>query len=73
GKSEKVIFVSYFTIQPEIENVIPYLETFKTNVLNSSNAELYVLGKQVSDMIDENPKLKGIHLFSSLGSTISKI
>jgi DNA-binding transcriptional MerR regulator len=42
--TEKVIFVSYFTVEPVIENVQAYLHDFKKKILDTCDSELWVLG-----------------------------
>ncbi len=43
----KVIFVTYFTVQPENENLEKYLEDFENEVLPKGACELWVLGRKI--------------------------
>lgn len=43
---DEVTFISYFTVQPEYEEVEAYLEEFKSTILEGTSNKFYVLGKQ---------------------------
>jgi len=47
---ENTIFVSYFTIKPEKDNIARYLETFDQILCKEKMSELWMLGKQVMHM-----------------------
>lgn len=44
NNTEKVIFISYFTVQPTIEHVHDYLREFDEKILQVCDARLWVLG-----------------------------
>lgn len=44
---EEVTFISYFTVQPEYDDVDKYLKEFEETILQDTLNKLYVLGKQV--------------------------
>lgn len=59
----KINFISYFTVQPEEENVINYLNIFNQNILTNSAHKLFVLGKQVQFI---NESILNIQAFTSI-------
>lgn len=60
---DKVVFVSYFTVQPEPEKVDDYLSHFNDYILSDSSNEFWVLGKQVEF---SNTTFKNIKTFSGI-------
>lgn len=46
---DKITFVSYFTVQPETEKLVDYLNHFKSEILTRDSDRFCVLGKQVLD------------------------
>ncbi len=44
---EKTVFLSYFTIKPEKDNINSYLESFDKIVCAERESELWMLGKQI--------------------------
>lgn len=56
----KITFLSYFTVQPEIDNLESYLFDFKNSILKREQDRFYILGKQVSDYHSQIP---GIYTF----------
>ncbi|MBD3724217.1 MerR family transcriptional regulator [Flavobacterium haoranii] len=59
----KITFLSYFTVQPEIDNLESYLFDFKNSILKREQDRFYILGKQVSDYHSQIP---GIYTFSGI-------
>ena len=59
----KINFISYFTVQPEEENIANYLNTFNQNILTNSAHKLFVLGKQVQFI---NESILNIQAFTSI-------
>lgn len=55
---EKITFVSYFTVQPEEENVSMYLQNFDQNILKNSPHQFFVLGKQIQSYHSKNPTIQ---------------
>lgn len=47
---DEVTFISYFTVQPQYEEVETYLEEFKSTILEGTSNKLYVLGKQTENI-----------------------
>ncbi|WP_179334683.1 MerR family transcriptional regulator [Winogradskyella costae] len=58
---DNIIFVSYFTIKPEKENLLNYLNEFSDLILKSSNTNLWMLGRMLnsleSDLIPNNMRV----------------
>ncbi len=71
--SQEVVFISYFTVEPEIKKIPKYLSEFNAEILESSNAKFYILGKQVSNL-DKNFIIpNNIDFFNSLDDVIEVI
>ncbi|MUU79765.1 MerR family transcriptional regulator [Winogradskyella endarachnes] len=49
-----ITYISYFTIKPEKENVIQYIETFTNEILKSSNSKFWILGHMLTQVNLEN-------------------
>jgi len=63
---DKVVFVSYFTVQPEKDSVNQYVELFNKTLL-SEQSEFWITGKQSHYLFDtQHPKNKIFHSFSEL-------
>lgn len=60
---DKVVFVSYFTVQPEPEKIDEYLAHFSDFILSHSMNEFWVLGKQAKF---SNMTFKNIRTFSGI-------
>lgn len=44
---DSITFISYFTVAPAIDELSSYLSDFKEKILDTTDNELYVLGKQM--------------------------
>lgn len=73
NKKGKIVFLSYFTVKPEPEHVVPYLDAFYNDLLENKNTELWVLGRQIQYLNKEEYSPKKIHLFNSLGQVIQNL
>ncbi len=60
---DEVTFISYFTVQPQYEEVEAYLEEFKSTILEGTSNKLYVLGKQIENV---KKSFEGISLQSGI-------
>ncbi|MBU2928350.1 MerR family transcriptional regulator [Winogradskyella psychrotolerans] len=60
-----IIFVSYFTIKPEKENLSNYLNEFYNLILETSDNNLWVLGQMLNE-IDNDQLPKNVRAFSSI-------
>jgi methanogenic corrinoid protein MtbC1 len=70
---QKVIFVSYFTVQPIIEKIPEYLQDFYCKLLANNNASFYILGKQVEYISNEIQIPEQIVLYKSIDQVIADI
>jgi len=62
---DKVVFVSYFTVQPEKDSVNQYVEHFNNTF--SDQSEFWITGKQSQYLFDtQHPKNKIFHSISEL-------
>ncbi|WP_417213858.1 MerR family transcriptional regulator [Bizionia sp.] len=61
---KNVIFLSYFTVKPEAENIAGYLNEFQNELLTNNN-ELWVFGRML-DHIDTSKLHKSIKVFHSI-------
>lgn len=69
---DDLVFMSYFTVAPHIEEVNTYIEEFKNSICKPNKHQLWVMGrilKEVSVPIDMNTKV--IHSFEDLEKLIS--
>ena len=69
---EKLTFITYFTVQPEIENLPKYLKEFETSVLHKKNTELWILGKMI-EHIDTKQLPSSIKTFKSIHELVKEI
>ena len=70
-KSEKMIFVSCFTIEPNQDRVVEYLEEFEKEVLSSEEeSELWITGFQAKYI--ENPQNPRIRIFESSAEMVKE-
>ena len=51
---EKTVFVSYWSVYPEIDLVDVYVKKFQKEILANSKSELWILGKMVKHIDKEN-------------------
>ncbi len=69
---DNIVFGSYFTVKPEVENLDQYLEIFYENVLRDTNHKLHVLGYRTKD-ISNNPSKNKIKQFESIASFVKEL
>jgi len=57
---EKIIFVTYFTVEPLLDKIPEYLEEINKSILEQCNSELWILGRSLDVLTDlpYNDKLK---------------
>jgi len=48
---DNLVFVSYFTLAPHVEDVNKYITTFKDEICLPNKHELWVMGRQLNDVI----------------------
>ncbi len=69
---DEVIFVSYFTVKPEKENIHKYIDTFNDLLLKPTNSKFWVLGQMLSHLdLDNLPE--GIRPFTSIKSLLDEL
>ncbi|MDP5082331.1 MAG: MerR family transcriptional regulator [Winogradskyella sp.] len=69
---DDIIFVSYFTVKPEKEEIHKYIDTFNKLLLESSNSKFWVLGQMLSHLDLENLP-EGIKPFTSIKELLDKL
>lgn len=69
---DDIIFISYFTVTPENENLHKYVDTFNDVILKPSNSKFWILGQKVSHL-DQNNLPEGVKTFKSIKSLIDKL
>lgn len=70
---QEVIFISYFTIEPQMKKIQQYFNEFASDVLKSNKAKLHVLGKQISLLDSDIQVHNQISLYHSLDDIIKDI
>jgi len=68
---DDITFVSYFTVKPEKEDIVNYLEEFQ-NLLLTNNNELWILGYML-ESLDLNNLPKKIKAFLSIEDLVNKL
>lgn len=66
---DEIIFLSYFTVKPEKEDVLNYLNEFNERLLNTPNTNLWILGRML-DAIEIDKLPKNIKTFNSIKTLI---
>ena len=69
---DNIVFGSYFTVKPEIENIDSYLEEFYTTLLQDSNNEMFILGYRTKDIV-KNPYNDKISLYDSIATFVKDL
>ena len=69
---DDIVFVSYFTVYPEHENILNYLENFSNLLLTNSHAEFLLLGKRLEGIATESFP-KGIKFYKSIENLVKDI
>jgi DNA-binding transcriptional MerR regulator len=52
GYTEKIIYLTYFTVEPPTDKIPEYFDEFQRDVLDSGNCELWVLGRKIDEIRD---------------------
>ncbi len=69
---DDLVFISYFTVAPHVDDVNVYIEEFKTKICSPNNHQLWVMGriiKEVALPVDMNMKV--IHSFEDMQKLIA--
>ncbi|MCK0188406.1 MerR family transcriptional regulator [Arenibacter sp. F20364] len=69
---DNIVFVSYFTVQPDKDNIMAYLEDFHDLLLKDSTSELWILGKMLEE-INQKDLPKTIIGFSQIDHLVQKL
>ncbi len=68
---ENTVFVSYFTIKPEKDQISKYLEDFDTIVCSNRTCEFWMLGKQIMNISESHAT--NHRYFTSISSLLSEL
>ena len=68
---QNIVYLSYFTVYPVIDEIEKYLEKFNSKYLQKNN-ELWILGTNTS-AIDSSNRLKSITIFKSITEVIKTV
>lgn len=69
---QNIIFGSYFTVNPEQDEIDDYISKFYNEVIDKTNNEFFVLGYQ-TQYIDSNKLPKSIKTFSSIKEFVKNL
>ena len=70
-KYDQIVFVSCFTIEPNSDRVMDYLQEFENEVLSADGSELWITGYQVQNM--SAPKNSKIRIFETSSDLIKEL
>ena len=66
-----IIYVSYFTIQPEIDSINKYIATMSSELLGD-DTEIWLIGRMV-EYIDREALFSGVKVFESISELVQNI
>lgn len=69
---DNIVFVSYFTVQPDKENIMAYLNDFHEMLLKDTTSELWLLGKMLQE-INQKDLPKTIVAFSQIDQLVQNL
>jgi len=72
GLDSEIIFISYFTINPEIENIEAYLKEFHEKILSHGNSKFWILGRMI-EFIDTKTLPETIITFNSIEDLVKTL
>ncbi|OYQ35475.1 MerR family transcriptional regulator [Flavobacterium cyanobacteriorum] len=61
-----ITFITYLTVQPEIQKLNPYIEELKSEILNDDDTKLFILGK-MGEFIQREKLNDKIKIIDSIG------
>ncbi len=71
---EPITFLSYFTIEPIQEKVNEYLNTFKQEIINNIDSDLWILGYQIQFIKEDIPeKIRKFHSIDEVVEALSVV
>ena len=62
---EKITFVSYFTVEPNQEIIVDYIDELYNKLLKNTDNEMLILGRMTSHISEKN-KYQNIHIYNSI-------
>jgi DNA-binding transcriptional MerR regulator len=69
---DEIIYLSYFTVQPEKDNIDDYINDFHKLLIGKGNTKLWILGQMLNSLdLDKLPK--GISAFKSIQELIENV
>lgn len=72
GLQNHLVFASYFTISPKLNETLAYIEDFKERICKDSDHQLWVMGRNLQNVsIPYSIELKTIHSFEDFEKLIS--
>jgi hypothetical protein len=69
---DDVTFISYFTVKPEKDIIISYIDDFESSILKNNNHQFWILG-QMLQYIDLSTLPKSIKPFKTIDSLVKEI
>ena len=69
---DNIVFVSYFTVQPDKENIMAYLNEFHEMLLKDTASELWISGKMLQE-INKSNLPKTIVAFSQIDQLVQNL
>ncbi len=69
---ENITFISYFTIQPEIEKIPKYLNEFEETLLKNNLNKFWILGR-LTEHIDSKTLPTSIKIFKSIDNLVKEL
>ena len=69
---DNIVFVSYFTVQPDKENIMAYLNNFHDMLLKDTASELWISGKMLQE-INKSNLPKTIVAFSQIDQLVQNL
>jgi len=70
--NKEVIFISYFTIKPEKDDLLSYIEEFQNKILSNSNIKLWILGYMI-EHLDVKKLPKNITTFKTIEELVKEL
>jgi methanogenic corrinoid protein MtbC1 len=62
---EKITFVSYFTVEPNQELIVDYIDELHDKLIKDTDNEVLILGRMTAHIADKN-KHENIHIYDSI-------
>ena len=69
---DNIVFISYFTVQPDKENIMPYLKDFHDLLLKNTTSELWISGKMLQE-INQKDLPKNVVAFSQIDQLVQNL